>query len=68
MHLTFLHVIADKESCDLVHSRELVKSAEHLLRNLIPSTADLWCEPGFADEQVCPRRRFWRSPILGKWT
>jgi nucleotide-binding universal stress UspA family protein len=56
-HLTLLHVIADEESCDLVHSRELVKSAEHLLRNLIPSAADLWCEPGFAVEQGSPAEK-----------
>jgi nucleotide-binding universal stress UspA family protein len=57
-HLTLLHVIADEKADDLVtHSRELVKSAEHLLRNLIPSEAELWCEPRFAVEQGSPAEK-----------
>jgi nucleotide-binding universal stress UspA family protein len=53
-HLTLLHVIANAEPDDRVHSRELMNSADHLLRNLIPSAADLWCEPRFAVEQGSP--------------
>ena len=56
-HLTLLHVIGDQDPDDLVHSRELVKSSEFLLRNLIPSAAELWCEPGFAVEQGSPAEK-----------
>lgn len=56
-HLTLLHVIPDEEPGDLVHCRELVKSADSLLRNLIPSAAELWCEPGFAVEQGSPAEK-----------
>jgi nucleotide-binding universal stress UspA family protein len=56
-HLTLLHVVADDEPGDFVHSRELVKSANRLLRNLIPSAAELWCEPRFAVEQGSPAEK-----------
>jgi nucleotide-binding universal stress UspA family protein len=55
-NLTLLHVITDEEM-EPLHSRELVKSAEHLLRNLIPSAADLWCEPRFAVAQGSPAEK-----------
>lgn len=56
-HLTVLHVIANEEPRDLVHSRELVKSAERRLRNLISSETELWCEPRFAVEQGSPAEK-----------
>jgi nucleotide-binding universal stress UspA family protein len=56
-HLTLLHVIPDEKQNDVIHTRELVKSAGHLLRNLIPSAADLWCEPRFAVEQGSPAEK-----------
>jgi nucleotide-binding universal stress UspA family protein len=56
-HLTLLHVIADEKPGDLVHPTELVKSVENRLRNLIPSEAELWCEPRFAVEQGSPAEK-----------
>jgi len=56
-HLTLLHVIADEKPGDLVHPAELIKSAEHRLRNLIPSEAEPWCEPRFAVEQGSPAEK-----------
>lgn len=56
-HLTFLHVITDEKPGDLVNPAELVKSAEHLLRKLIPPEAELWCQPRFAVEQGSPAEK-----------
>ena len=50
-HLTLLHVIVDPETGDLVRPQELVASSEKLLRDLVPSEAELWCEPRFVVEQ-----------------
>lgn len=56
-HLTLLHVVADEKPGELVHPAELVKSAERLLRNLIPLGAELWCEPRFAVELGSPAEK-----------
>jgi nucleotide-binding universal stress UspA family protein len=49
-HLTVLHVIAPEKSGDLVHAADLMGSAGRLLRKLVPTEADMWCEPRFAVE------------------
>jgi nucleotide-binding universal stress UspA family protein len=56
-HLALLHVIADEKPGELVRPAELVNSAEHLLRNLIPPEAELWCEPRFAVELGSPAEK-----------
>jgi nucleotide-binding universal stress UspA family protein len=43
-HVTLLHVIVVPERDDLV-------SSERLLRDLVPSEIELWCEPRFVVEQ-----------------
>ena len=40
-HLTLLHAIIDPKTGDLVQSKELVPSSERLLRDLVPSEAEL---------------------------
>lgn len=57
-HLTLMHVIAEPKTGELVQPEELVSSSLHLLRNLVPPDAELWCEPRFevelgaADEKI----------------
>ncbi len=50
-HVTLLHVIVDPKMDDLIRPQELVASSEMLLRDLVPSEAELWCEPRFVGEQ-----------------
>ena len=49
-HLTLLHVIDDGKAGDLSHAHEFTASAKRLLRNLVPTEAELWCEPRFVVE------------------
>jgi nucleotide-binding universal stress UspA family protein len=49
--LTLLHVIEDPKVGDLVHSTELLKSSDHLLRKLMPAESELWCVPEYLVEQ-----------------
>jgi nucleotide-binding universal stress UspA family protein len=49
-HLTLLHVIPDAKPGDLVHPAELLTSSAKLLRDLVPSEAELWCEPRYEVE------------------
>ncbi|MGA7625931.1 MAG: universal stress protein [Candidatus Acidiferrales bacterium] len=49
--LTLLHVIPDEKPGDLILPGELVPVSEQRLRKLVPSEAELWCEPRFAVEQ-----------------
>jgi nucleotide-binding universal stress UspA family protein len=49
-YLTLLHVIPAEKSGDLVHSAELVGSADRLLRKSVPPEAEIWCVPKFVIE------------------
>ena len=44
-------MIPDEKPGDLILPGELVKGSEQRLRKLVPSEAELWCEPRFAVEQ-----------------
>jgi nucleotide-binding universal stress UspA family protein len=44
-HLTLLHVIENPKAGDLVHPQEIEEAALLSLRGLVPTEADLWCEP-----------------------
>ncbi len=49
-HLTLLHVVADPKANELVQPSDLTTSAEHLLHNLLPPDAELWCVPKYVVE------------------
>jgi nucleotide-binding universal stress UspA family protein len=50
-HLTLLHVIEEPKSGEFVRPADVVNSSRHLLRNLVPAEAELWCAPEFVIEQ-----------------
>ena len=49
--LTLLHVIGEPKVGELVHPEHYVDSTLRQLRKLVPSDAELWCEPKFMVEQ-----------------
>jgi nucleotide-binding universal stress UspA family protein len=49
--LTLLHVIKAPKPEELVQSTDLGSSPDHLLRDLVPPEAELWCVPEFVVEQ-----------------
>ncbi len=49
--LTLLHVVADAKANEFVQPSDLTASSEHLLRNLVPADAELWCVPKFVVER-----------------
>ena len=50
-HLVLLHVIEDPKTGDLVQPEQVAESMERKLRQLVPSEAELWCEPACLVEQ-----------------
>jgi len=46
-YLTLLHVVEEPKANEFVRPAELTTSSEHLLRNLVPADAELWCVPQF---------------------
>lgn len=50
-YLTLLHVVEEPKANELVRPAELTTSSEHLLRNLVPVDAELWCVPQFVVER-----------------
>ena len=48
--LTLLHVIGEPKVGELVHPEQYVDSTLRQLRKLVPSEAELWCEPKFMVE------------------
>jgi nucleotide-binding universal stress UspA family protein len=50
-YLTLLHVVEQPKANELVRPAELTTSSEHLLRNLVPADAELWCVPQFVVER-----------------
>lgn len=44
-HLVLLHVIEAPRAGDLAYGGEYVEAAMHLLRDLVPPEANLWCKP-----------------------
>jgi nucleotide-binding universal stress UspA family protein len=50
-HLTLLHVVANPKTGELVHPEQLVTSKVRMLHNLVPSEAELWCQPEYVVEQ-----------------
>jgi nucleotide-binding universal stress UspA family protein len=49
--LTFLHVISDPKTGELVSPADLVPASERLLRDMVPPEAELWCQPNFMVER-----------------
>jgi nucleotide-binding universal stress UspA family protein len=49
-YLTLLHVVEEPKANELVRPAELTTSSEHLLRNLVPADAELWCVPHYVVE------------------
>src|ERR1019366_1809858 len=49
--LTVLHVIGEPKVGELVHPEQYVDSTLRQLRKLVPSDAELWCDPKFMVEQ-----------------
>jgi nucleotide-binding universal stress UspA family protein len=56
-HLTLLHVIEKPAVGDLVHPENYVESTLRRLRELVPSEAELWCEPHVQVEQGAPAEK-----------
>jgi nucleotide-binding universal stress UspA family protein len=50
-HLDILHVIEKRKVGELVAAPELIEGAVGGMRALLPSDADLWCEPAFLVEE-----------------
>ena len=50
-YLTLLHVVEEPKADELVRPAELITSSEHLLRNLVPADAELWCVPHYIVER-----------------
>jgi len=55
--LTLLHVIPKQGANDFVIPEMVKESCERLLRNLVPSESELWCEPRFMLEQGLPAEK-----------
>jgi nucleotide-binding universal stress UspA family protein len=49
-YLTLLHVIEERRVGELVIAAELVKSSVHLLHDVVPAEAELWCVPEYVVE------------------
>lgn len=50
-HLVLLHVIEDPKTGELVQPRDVTETKLRKLRELVPTEAELWCEPACIVEQ-----------------
>jgi nucleotide-binding universal stress UspA family protein len=49
--LTLLHVIAEPKADEFVRPSDLSAASAHLLRNMVPVDAELWCVPEYVVER-----------------